>query len=306
MDLLFFIVDGDVSDDYRNIIRAYNPEKSIPYVKVFLSSGLPDKYIKYTGDKELSDYEKSYRIGRNLKYISYKMLSKVGCQYLTNYNFDLIYHPMWTTVMIKSVESMPDRNIISTMLYPKTIMDTTNGDNDNSDNISDETKTMVKRDEIINRHCFFRATTDNIELLFNDNMENDEKYEKFLIGTLENQLSYIFNTDSINTDSINNSNNNNRWNIDSYSNDNFVYEYKGYRFFPCVDSDEGDITQIDLSTIGGNNKIDFMINKCNEMNGSCFNTNGWIKNMIKPQDSWMKYDFNFLNGMFVKTVQKQI
>ena len=70
-----------------------------------------------------------------------------------------------------------------------------------------------------------------------------------------------------------------------------------YKFYPGKDSWNGDLKHMPSLA----NKPNQLKQTCNTLDGcKGFNTNGWLKNRIKPQNEWKTWTSNPNKGLYVK------
>ena len=271
-DFLFFILDHELEDGEKAFFLNYKP-KDYSFITVILNP-----------NTTITDIFKCSNVDKNELYLTnyiFKMMTEVGCKYITTYNTNMIYHPEWLNLLIKSsLEMGEDKNFLMTTLMSKRNVD------------SEGNQTIIDRDDITKRQCLFKAKHQNIDLLYDltDGEDIKDPVEMY-VGSFSTQLAYIIDYDEEEKDR-------------NYVNDRFSFSYKGYRFYPGVDSEGGDslcanIGQINPIATVNINIIDKLVEKSNSVNALAFNTNGWIKHKIKRYNDWGDYGVKTMTGLFV-------
>ena len=270
-DFLFFILDHELEDGEKAFFLNYKP-KDYSFITVILNPNttITDIFGCSADNNEL--YLTNY---------IFKMMTDVGCKYITTYNPNMIYHPEWLNLLIKSsLEMGEDKNFLMTTLMSKRNVD------------SEGNQTIIDRDDITKRQCLFKANNQNIDLLYDLTGGEDIKDPvEMYVGSFSTQLAYIIDYDEEEKDR-------------NYVNDRFSFSYKGYRFYPGVDSEGGDslcanFSQMNPLATVNINIIDKLVEKSNSVNALAFNTSGWIKHKIKRYNDWGDYGVRNMNGLFV-------
>ena len=269
-DFLFFVLDYELKDNEKAFFLNYKPQE-YSFITVILNS-----------NKSISDIL-GCSIDENQLYLSnyiFKMMTDVGCKYITTYNPNMIYNPEWLNLLIKSsLEMGDDKNFLMTTLMSKKNVD------------DDGNQTIIDRDDIIKRQCLFKANHQNIDLLYDlTNGEDIKDPVEMYVGSFSTQLAYIIDYDEENDR--------------NYVNDRFAFNYKGYRFYPGVDSEGGDslcanFSQMNPLATVNINIIEKLVEKSNSVNAVAFNSNGWIKHRLKRYNDWENYSVKYMIGLFI-------
>lgn len=184
----------------------------------------------------------------------FKYIKEFGCDYMTAIDLEMLPTPDWILNLQNIIDDIDIENIVVSGI--------------NNNNTQDK---KLLKNEIVKRHLF--AKTSSLDYLLTQKNADDMKIACVMNSVLCCLMGHQLLVDTL---------------------DNFSIEYLNYRFYPCFDSNGGDIKSvqnIDLSRI---------IEMCNALGAKGFNTNGYIKGLIRPREEWSKYDFNILNGLFVK------
>lgn len=292
-DLVVLLVDNELTDQQKAFFMSYKPT-DVSLVCLILNNRIMNNELFEIdwGNNEL--YEK------RLKQIIFNFMTDIGCYYVSNYNFDMIYNPDWANILINTVEKNMNNDlfIMTTLKSSSIVLENMNNEDINIKNIPnidvninqyDKVSYDLDRDHVLRRQLLIRADKNIINLFFDKVNKDPNKNVEFVIGSFRKQLSYIIDYDE-EKDGV-------------YQNDRFTFEYNGFHFYPCVDSDGGDCMKSNIKdnvlATGNTNVFKLLIDKTNESNALAFNTNGFIKNRIKLFKDWSIYDYQFNNGIFV-------
>ena len=292
-DLVVLLVDNELTDQKKAFFMSYKPT-DVSLVCLILNNRIMNNELFEIdwGNNEL--YEK------RLKQIIFNFMTDIGCYYVSNYNFDMIYNPDWANILINTVEKNMNNDlfIMTTLKSSSIVLENMNNEDINIKNIPnidvninqyDKVSYDLDRDHVLRRQLLIRADKNIINLFFDKVNKDPNKNVEFVIGSFRKQLSYIIDYDE-EKDGV-------------YQNDRFTFEYNGFHFYPCVDSDGGDCMKSNIKdnvlATGNTNVFKLLIDKTNESNALAFNTNGFIKNRIKLFKDWSIYDYQFNNGIFV-------
>ncbi len=269
-DLIVLLIDKEVSNQEKQFFLKYKPE-NVSIITFILNDRIVNNELFEVdlGDNDI--YEKC------LKKTIYNYMTDIGCDYVSNYNFDMIYNPDWVNILINTVvKNMKNNLFIMTSLK-------------RHDDVVENENNDLDRIDILKRQCLIRADKSIINLFYDKDDRDPNQNVNFYIGSFSKQLSYIIDYDE-EKDNI-------------YQNNRFTFVYNGFHFYPCFDSDGGDCMMSNIKDnvleTSNTNVFKLLSDKTNENNAIAFNTNGFIKNRLKLFNDWTVYDYQINNGIFV-------